>query len=75
MVRRRRISEYHLARIERQACLLKHELRDAQLALKPFVEHWEVIIQLHRDINRALNVLNGRPADYEEPHAAPMSRG
>jgi hypothetical protein len=34
-----------------------------------------MINQLHRDINRALSLLNGRPADYEEPHFAPMSRG
>jgi hypothetical protein len=34
-----------------------------------------MINQLHRDINRALNLLNGRPSDYEEPHFAPMSRG
>lgn len=45
MPRRRRheqISEYHLANIDRQASL-KRDLRDAQLALKPFREHWEVL--------------------------------
>lgn len=32
--RHEHISEYHIARIERQASLLKYELRNAQLALK-----------------------------------------
>ncbi|CAH2409358.1 hypothetical protein [Mesorhizobium escarrei] len=73
--RRETISEYHLAKIERQATLLQRELRDAQLALKPFREHWEAVDRLHGDLKRALNLLNGRPADWERPHAAPMSRG
>ncbi|TIN40402.1 MAG: hypothetical protein E5Y10_09295 [Mesorhizobium sp.] len=73
--RHEQISEYHLANIERQASLLKRDLRDAQLALKPFHEHWEVLDRLHGDLKRALNLLNGRPADWERPHAAPMSRG
>ncbi|MER8995893.1 hypothetical protein [Mesorhizobium sp. M0678] len=69
------VSEYHLAKIERKAWLLTVELRDAQLSLKPFGEHWEAIDHLQRDIKRALDLLNNRPADYEEPHFAPMSRG
>ncbi|MER8407796.1 hypothetical protein NKH16_24425 [Mesorhizobium sp. M1307] len=73
--RHEQISEYHIAKIERQAWLLTVELRDAQLSLKPFHEHWDVIDRLHGDIKRAINLLNGRPADYEEPHFAPMSRG
>ncbi|MER8555128.1 hypothetical protein NKH37_23575 [Mesorhizobium sp. M1217] len=73
--RHEEISEFHLAKIEWQAWLLTVELRDAQLALKPFCAHWETIDQLHRDMRKALNLLNNRPADYEEPHFAPMSRG
>ncbi|WP_146172533.1 hypothetical protein [Mesorhizobium helmanticense] len=69
------ISTYYLERVERQASLLTFELRSAQLSLKPFCAHWDAIDQLHRDLNRALNVLNGRPADYERPHGAPMSGG
>lgn len=65
------ISEFHLARIERQAWLLTKELRDAQLALKPFRPHYDALNELHRDIHRALNLLNGRPANYERPHQAP----
>ena len=45
------------------------------IALKPFREHWDAIYHLHRDIKRALNLLNGRPAEFEEPHFAPMSLG
>lgn len=67
------ISEYHRSRIERQAWLLTRELRDTQLSLKPFRQHWDAIDQLNRDINRALNLLNDRPADWERPHQAPMS--
>jgi hypothetical protein len=54
---------------------LRVELQDAQLSLTPFREHYEAIAELHGHIRRALNVLNGRPAEFEEPHAAPMSRG
>ncbi|GLS35970.1 hypothetical protein GCM10010869_15590 [Mesorhizobium tianshanense] len=73
--RHEQISEYHLAKIERQASLLERDLRDAQLSLKPFREHWEVIDRLHRDLQRAINLLNGRSADWERPHQAPMSGG
>ncbi|WP_192359520.1 hypothetical protein [Mesorhizobium mediterraneum] len=66
-LRHETISEYHLAKIERQASLLKRDLRDAQLALKPFREHWEVIDQLHRDIRRALNLLNGKAGRLGAP--------
>ncbi|MBZ9999629.1 MULTISPECIES: hypothetical protein [unclassified Mesorhizobium] len=78
MPRRKRhetISSYHLGLVERQAWLLTKELREAQLALKPFTPHWEAIDQLHQDMRRALNLLNDRPADYERPHMAPMSGG
>jgi hypothetical protein len=73
--RHEEISEYHLSRVERQAFLLKVELQAAQLALKPFCPHYDAIDRLHTDLRKALNLLNGRPADYERPHAAPMSGG
>ncbi|MER8772252.1 MULTISPECIES: hypothetical protein [unclassified Mesorhizobium] len=73
--RHEQISEYHLAKIERQAWLLTKELRVAQLSLRPFCPHYDAIDNLHRALKRALNLLHDRPADYEEPHFAPMSRG
>ncbi|RAZ83190.1 hypothetical protein DPM33_32935 [Mesorhizobium hawassense] len=78
MPRRRRfpaISEYHLQQIDRAAWLLGKELSAAQLSLTPFVPHYDACSDLQRDIKRALNLLNGRPADYEKPHQAPMSGG
>lgn len=59
--------------IDRQAWLLAKELSAAQLVLVPFSPHYDACSDLHRDIRRALNLLNDRPADYEPPHKAPMS--
>lgn len=78
MPRRRRypeINAYHLQQIDRAAWLLGKELSAAQLILKPFCPHYEACSALQDDIQRALNLLNNRPADYEEPHRAPLSGG
>jgi hypothetical protein len=78
MPRRRRletINEYHLDRIQRQIGLLRSMLEDADRRLAPFRPHSDAIAGLRRDLVTALNLLNDRPADYEEPHAAPFSRG
>lgn len=69
------ISQYHLDLIDRKISLLEIELGAAQLSLKPFSPHYDAISSLKQDLRKALNLLNDRPADYEEPHAAPMSRG
>ncbi|MBZ9816934.1 hypothetical protein [Mesorhizobium sp. CA7] len=76
MPRRRRylqVSQFHLQQIDRQAWLLDQALSAAQLSLMPFCPHYETCAALQDDIRRALNILNGRPADYEEPHQAPLS--
>lgn len=78
MVRRNRdekISEYHLGQIDRACFKLNMATDAAQLALKPFRAHWDAIDELNTAMKRAINLLNDRPADYEQPHAAPMSQG
>ncbi|MGE0282723.1 MAG: hypothetical protein AB7P20_19220 [Rhizobiaceae bacterium] len=69
------INEYHLHRIERQALLLRIALADADLRLTPFRPHSDAIAVLRGDLAKAINLLNDRPADYEEPHHAPFSQG
>lgn len=78
MPRRKRydkVNEYHLHRIERQVVLLRDALMDATLRLTPFREHYDAIIQLQTDLLTALNLLNDRPADYQEPHGGHMAQG
>ncbi|QPC90309.1 hypothetical protein [Mesorhizobium sp. INR15] len=73
--RHERISEYHLALIDRAVFKLRVEMQAAQLALLPFRAHYDALDALHSHLRGALNLLNDRPAGYEEPHRAPMSGG
>lgn len=71
MPRRRcydQISEYHLGRIDRQIGLLKTALSEASLSLTPFRPHYDAISDLNGDLVRAVNLLNGRPADFQVAH-------
>ncbi len=77
MPRRRRhdkISEYHLQAIERQVGHLKAEVAQASLSLTPFRLHYDTLRELNAAVDRALNLLHGRPGDYQKPHASLMSR-
>lgn len=69
------ISEYHLQKIDHRVESLKIALRDAQTSLTPFCQHDEAIGALITATVRTMNVLHGLPADYEQPPAAPFTRG
>ena len=71
MPRRRRydeISQYHLDQIDRRVGLLQIALTDASRRLTPFQPHYDAITDLDRALARALNLLNGRDAEYRPPH-------
>ncbi|MDX8499867.1 hypothetical protein RFM99_15720 [Mesorhizobium sp. VK4C] len=73
--RQQAISEFHLQQVERQAWQLRKELSAAQLSLKPFCAHYDACTFLQADIQRGLNLLNDRAADWEAPHRAPLTGG
>ena len=75
MPRRRRndeVSQYHLGRIDRQVGLLQIALADASRKLTPFKSHYDAITDLSRALTKALNLLNGREAEFEAPHRSLM---
>ena len=77
MPRRRRYEKIHplnLSRVERQITLLEIELSRAAESISPSKPHYEAVYALLDDLRRAVNILNNRPADHREPHAAPFSR-
>ena len=73
--RHEKISVYDLQKVTRQADMLELAITDAQRSLVPFRTHYEALAALRDHMRVALNLLNDRPAEYREPHAAPMSRG
>lgn len=78
MARRRRqeeISLYDLTKIERQADALRRDVLNTHLYLNVFGAHGEALTEMLVKIRQTLNILNGRPVDYEEPHHAPFSQG
>ena len=78
MPRRRRhekISSFHLGEIERDIGRLRIRLIEAQTSLTPFRGHYDAVTDLQEFLIRTLNLLHDRPADYREPHRAPMSGG
>lgn len=78
MPRRKRhlkINSYDLQQIDQQIGLLRIATRRAQISLTPLREHYNALSELDGALHRALNLLNDRPADYREPHHAPMSQG
>lgn len=64
-----------LAQIDRQVGQLRILTRQAMVSLAPFRPHYDAIHELNQDLTKALNLLNDRPADHEEPHHPPLSRG
>lgn len=69
MVRRSRrdeIDEYHLHKIDGAIAALRSATYHATLTLTPCKPHYDAILALNQQAARTLNVLNGRPADYEE---------
>ncbi|TWG94097.1 hypothetical protein L598_003900000060 [Mesorhizobium sp. J18] len=71
--RHEKVSGYHIDRIERQARLMRIVLDEARLSLIPFKPHHDAIAEYNGATRRLLNILNDRPADWEEPHRGPMS--
>ena len=69
------ISGLDLQQIERQAILLGIALRGAEINLKPFCPHYDAVGSFHDQIRVHLNLLNNRPAEFVQPHVAPMSGG
>ena len=69
------ISEFHIQAIERRVNLLRYDLAGASRTLTPFRPHYDSIRELCAALDRTLNILSGRPADYERPHASLMSTG
>ncbi len=68
-----RINDFHLTQIERQVALLRSVLDAATLSLTPFHPHYDAIAELETALRRVLNVLNDRPADWEEPYRVPFA--
>lgn len=69
-----KISGLLLGQIEEQIGQLRLLTRSAMVSLAPFRPHYDAIHNLNQDLTKALNLLNDRPADYEEPHHAPFSQ-
>ncbi|MBX3582890.1 MAG: hypothetical protein KF810_13435 [Rhizobiaceae bacterium] len=61
-------------KIERQADLLEIAIRDASVGLNHYTPHGEAMMQLRKDLRKAVNVLGNRPADYFR-HNGHMSPG
>lgn len=72
--RTEKICALHLRRIEDQIGQLRLVTRGAMVSLAPFQPHYDAVQELNQDLTKALNLLNDRPADYEEPHHAPFSQ-
>ena len=72
--RNEKISGLLLGQIEDHMRKMKVVLRQAAISLTPFQPHYDAITGLERDMAKALNLLNDRPADFEEPHHAPFSQ-
>lgn len=78
MPRRRRcdkINGLDFAAIKERAGMLDLALANACLSLAPFEPHYDAILVARTHLVELINVLQDRPAEWREPHAAPMSRG
>lgn len=64
--RRDSIGPLTLARIERQAWLLRGEIGAAQTGLTPFKAHYDALSELQDAIAEVLNVLNNRPREWRD---------
>jgi hypothetical protein len=58
------IREYDLQKIESQVSALERVIRDTDLRLTHSGPHGQALMQLRKDLNTAVNLLNNRPADY-----------
>lgn len=72
--RTHKISDLLLVQIEDHVARLWLITRSAMVSLAPFRPHYDAISDLNWDLAKALNLLNDRHADYEEPHHAPFSQ-
>lgn len=68
--RHEKISRLDLDRIERQIGLLRIEMRNAQIGLKPFRDHYDALSELDGHLHTAINLLNDRPPDYRKAHGS-----
>ncbi|MBX3583656.1 MAG: hypothetical protein KF810_17355 [Rhizobiaceae bacterium] len=51
-------------KIERQADLLEIAIIHASIGMNHYTPHGEAMMQLRKDLRKAVNVLGNRPADY-----------
>lgn len=70
-----KISEYGLAKFERAASSMRGTLRELQMSVRPFKDHYNALSDLDDSLKRTENLLKDRPADYVEPHQPPLSAG
>jgi hypothetical protein len=54
-----------LQEIETQISRLEGAISKGEAGLVPFNAHYEALGALRKDLQRALNLLNARPADWE----------
>ena len=73
--RKRRFAKLHDAdreAIEQAATRLLDAVRNAQMNLVAFNEHYTALHELGGAMRVTLNIINGRPRDYEPPTVAPV---
>lgn len=67
------LNGYYIQQIERQASLFEIRLREGQNNVRAFSPHYDALQHLCDELRQTLNLLNGRPADYREPHVGFMA--
>ena len=57
-----------LQRIEDACRSVEHAISHADIGLTPFGIHYNALSELREAMRRAVNILNDRDPDYQEPH-------
>ncbi len=70
-----KISEAGLAKFERAASVLRGTLRELEMSVTPFKDHYRALSDLGDSLRRTENLLNDRPAEYVEHHQPALSGG
>jgi hypothetical protein len=60
--------------IEHQVSRLDILITQGEAKLVPFCPHYEALGALRRDLQRAVNLLNDRPADWVKPYGVTTPR-
>ncbi len=71
---RSEIYQSHFMEIERRVHVLESAMSNASIGLSTYTPHGEAIMQLRKDLRKAINVLGNRPPDYHR-HNGHMSPG